>query len=474
MFRDTKRKGVVVVAATEQVTDHPILGSQGELSRRQVQSRIWNLAYPAIIEQLLVTLVSMADMIMVGSLGASAIAAIGISNQPIFTANAIFSAVSIGSTALIARLMGAQDYELANKAARQSLILAISSSLVLMVGVFVFAPAMIHFMHAAPDVAPLAITYSRIMGVSLVFSLTSMILNGVLRGAGDMRTPMRVNVVANIINIVFNYLLIFGIGPFPQLGVAGAAISTLLAHIVAFCLVLSVFFSGKFVLTFKRGQSYRPDWEIIKRILNVGLPASVEQLIMRVGMMFYARTVSSLGTTAYAAHQIAINSEGITFTPGMGFSMASTTLVGQSLGAKMPERAKRFGVESRHLAMLTMGTLGLLLFFFPTQIIGFYTDDPAVIEQGVICLRIIALVQPVMGATFVMMGSLRGAGDTRFVMLVTMLGIWIGRLGTAYLLVKGLDMGLAGAWIAMAVDHIIRGSISSLRFHQGGWQKARV
>ncbi len=464
----------MVIAAKEQVVDHPILGSQGELTRRQIQSRIWNLAYPAIIEQLLVTMVSMADMIMVGSLGASAIAAIGLSNQPVFTANAIFSAISIGSTALIARLMGAQDLKLANQAARQSLILAISTSLCLMLGVFFFAPAMIHFMQAASDVAPLAIAYSRIMSVSLVFSLTSMILNGVLRGAGDMRTPMRVNVVANIVNIVFNYLLIFGVGPFPRLGVAGAAISTLMSRIVAFCLVLSVFFSGKFVLTFQRGQSYRPDWTMIKRILNVGLPASIEQLIMRFGMMFYARTVSGLGTVAYAAHQIAINSEGITFTPGMGFSMASTTLVGQSLGAGMPERAKRFGIESRRLAMLTMGILGLILFFFPAQIISCYTDEQAVIEQGIICLRIIALVQPIMGATFVMMGSLRGAGDTRFVMLVTMLGIWGGRLGTAYVLVKGLGLGLKGAWIAMSVDHIVRGTMASLRFHQGGWQKARV
>lgn len=462
------------MAATEQAMDHPIVGAEGELSRRQAQAKILNLAYPAIIEQLLVTLVSMADMIMVGGLGASAIAAVGLSNQPIFTANAIFSAISIGSTALIARLMGAQDYRLANRAARQSLILAVSASLVLMVGVFFFAPAMIHFMRAEADVAPLAITYSRIMGVSLVFSLTSMILNGVLRGAGDMRTPMRVNVVANVINIVLNYFLIFGVGPFPRLGVAGAAVATLISHMVAFGLVLSVFFSGRFVLNFKRGQSYRPDWELIKRILNVGLPASLEQLIMRFGMMLYARTVSSLGTISYAAHQIAINSEGITFTPGMGFSMASTTLVGQSLGADMPERAKRFGIESRRLAMLTMGLLGLLLFFFPEQIIGFYTNDPAVIEQGVFCLRIIALAQPIMGATFVMMGSLRGAGDTRFVMLVTMLGIWGGRLGAAYLLVNVMELGLAGAWIAMAVDHIVRASIASLRFHHGGWQKARV
>ncbi|HHW99579.1 MAG TPA: MATE family efflux transporter, partial [Firmicutes bacterium] len=289
------------MAATEQAMDHPIVGAEGELSRRQAQAKILNLAYPAIIEQLLVTLVSMADMIMVGGLGASAIAAVGLSNQPIFTANAIFSAISIGSTALIARLMGAQDYRLANRAARQSLILAVSASLVLMVGVFFFAPAMIHFMRAEADVAPLAITYSRIMGVSLVFSLTSMILNGVLRGAGDMRTPMRVNVVANVINIVLNYFLIFGVGPFPRLGVAGAAVATLISHMVAFGLVLSVFFSGRFVLNFKRGQSYRPDWELIKRILNVGLPASLEQLIMRFGMMLYARTVSSLGTISYAA-----------------------------------------------------------------------------------------------------------------------------------------------------------------------------
>jgi putative MATE family efflux protein len=450
------------------------IGGEETLSRAQIRGRIFSLAGPAIAESLLVHLVSMVDMMMVGGLGAYAITSIGLSNQAVFTANAVFSAISTGSTAVVARLVGAKDLTEANRAARQSFVMAAIAAMILGLGVVLFAPNIIHFMKAEEDVLPHALAYARIAGGSMVFSLTAMILNGVLRGAGDMKTPMRVNITANLINVVFNYLLIYGVGPFPRLEVAGAAWATLLSRVVALIMVLRVFFGGKFIIHFSLRDSFKPEWPMLKRILNVGIPASIEHLIMRMGMMLYARTVSGLGTVAYAAHQISLNAEGITFTPGMGFSMASTTLVGQSLGAKRPERASQFGLEARRLAMISMGLLGLVLFFFPRQLIGLYTDDPEVIEMGVICLRIIAFAQPIMGSTFVLTGSLRGAGDTRFVMLITLFGVWVGRLGMAYLLVEVFQLGLRGAWYAMVFDQAIRATFGYLRWRHGGWKTARV
>lgn len=441
---------------------------------QEIRAQVLRLAVPAIVEQVLMTLVSMVDMMMVGSLGAGAIAAIGLSNQPMFTAQALFSAVSVGNTALIARLMGARDVKGANHAARQSFMLAMVMSGLLTTFVLAAAPHIIAFMGAEPDVAPMGIAYTRIVGFSLLFSLSSLILNGVLRGAGDMKTPMRVNITANLINVVGNYLLIFGKFGLPQLGVTGAAYSTLFSRFVALCMVLWVFFSGRFMLRFHYKDSWRPDFEVIKRIFRVGLPASLEQVIMRMGMMLYARTVSGLGTVAYAAHQVAINIEGLSFTPGMGFAMASTTLVGQSLGADRPDLAKRFGLEARKIAMILMGSVGVILFLLPRQLMSLYTSDPNVIRLGVMCLRIIALVQPMMASNFVMMGSLRGSGDTRFVMVATLAGIWCVRLTLAIFLVKHLGLGLMGAWIAMSLDQLTRGTLAYLRFRQGGWQHARV
>lgn len=468
--------GALTTGVSHRAISHPL--SLHELGHEphsgEIQSQVLRLALPAMVEQILMTLVSMVDMMMVGSLGASAIAAVGLSNQPMFAAQALFSAVTVGNTAVIARLMGARNVDGANHAARQSFMLAIVMSLLLTVFVLVAAPFIISFMGAEPDVAPIAITYTRIVGLSLLFSLTTVILNGVLRGAGDMKTPMRVNVVANLINLVGNYLLIFGHFGFPALGVAGAGYATLFSRAIALFMVVGVFFSGKFVLRLRLTDCWRPDFTVMRRILRVGLPASGEQLIMRVGMMLFARIVAGLGTVPYAAHLLAINIEGLSFTPGMGFAMASTTLVGQGLGAERPDLAKKLGLESRRIAMLFMGTVGIIIFIFPHQLLGLYTSDPEVIRLGTICLRIIALVQPMMASNFVMMGSLRGAGDTRFVMLITIAGIWLVRLSLATLLVHHLGLGLTGAWIAMSLDQTTRGAFAYWRFSHGGWQQARV
>ncbi|MBS3985252.1 MAG: MATE family efflux transporter [Selenomonadales bacterium] len=443
-------------------------------SVEEVRGQVVRLALPAIIEQVLMSLIHMVDMVMVGSLGAGAIAAVGLSNQPMFAAQALFSAVSVGNTALISRLMGARDIEGANHAAKQSLLLALVLSGLLTVFVWFAAPLIITFMGAEPDVFPLGVAYTRIVGLSLFFSLTSLILNGVLRGAGDMKTPMRVNIAANVLNLVGNYILIFGHLGFPALGVAGAAYATLFSRLAALIMVLLTFLSGKYVLRFHWLDDWRPDVAVMRRILRVGLPASAEQLTMRLGMMLYARTVAGLGTIAYAAHLIAITIEGLSFTPGMGFAMASTTMVGQGLGAERPDLAKRFGLEARFIAMLFMSTAGIILLIFARPLVSLYTDDPAVIALGVMCLRIIAVVQPMMASNFVMMGSLRGAGDTRFVMVITLIGIWGVRLTLAYFFVQVLGLGLMGAWFAMSLDQFTRGTLAFLRFRHGGWQQARV
>lgn len=443
-------------------------------SSAAVRKQVLGLALPAIVEQLLMSLIHMVDMMMVGSLGAGAIAAVGLSNQPMFAAQALFSAVSVGNTAVISRLMGARDVEGANHAAKQSLLLALVLSGLLTVFVWFAAPMIISFMGAEPDVLPLGIAYTRIVGLSLFFSLTSLILNGVLRGAGDMKTPMRVNIIANLLNLLGNYLLIFGHFGFPALGVAGAAYATLFSRLAALVLVLLTFFSGKLILRFHWLDDWRPDFTVMRRILAVGVPASAEQLTMRLGMMLYARTVAGLGTVAYAAHLIAINIEGLSFTPGMGFAMAATTLVGQGLGADRPDLAKRFGLMARFVAMLFMGTAGLILFALAQPLVGLYTNDLAVIGLAVMCLRIIAVVQPMMASNFVMMGALRGSGDTKFVMVITIVGIWGVRLTLAYFFVQVLNLGLMGAWFAMSLDQFTRGMLAYLRFRHGGWQQARV
>lgn len=457
------------------ITTTPGYGAaQPEPTRQELRSDVLKLAWPVIVENTLMTFVGMADMIMVGSLGPAAIASIGLSNSPIFFSMAAFAAISVGATALVARHIGAKEPEEANVVARQSLLLAVIFSIVFTAVTLAIAPNIMVWMGADADVQAIGTGYIRISMSTFAFSIISMIMNGVLRGAGDTKTPMRVNIVANLVNIVFNYLLIFGHFGFPQWGVNGAAAATALSRMIGGLLVLRVLFMGKSVIHITLHDKFAFDWPVIKRMMNVGVPAMMEQLIMRGGQLLYTRIVAGLGTLAYAAHTIAMNVESLSFMPGFGFSIAATTLIGQSLGAKRPDIAERSGNESVKVGMLFMGAVGLILFFFPGVFVHLYTDDPDVTRMAIQVLRIVAISQPAMAVAFIFAGGLRGAGDTRWVMIITGASVWGVRLGLAYVLAILLDWGLLGAWVAMTVELFVRGIAVWLRYRTGHWKKIKV
>jgi putative MATE family efflux protein len=284
---------------------------------------------------------------------------------------------------------------------------------------------------------------------------------------------MVVNTVANLVNILFNWLLINGIWVFPKLLVAGAAYATLLSRVVGFLLVLRVFLSGKFVLQISFRNGYHPDFNLVRRILNVGLPAAGEQFIMWGGMLLYARVVSGLGTDVYAAHQVANNIESLAYIPVFGFSMAATPLVGQSLGAQKPKRAARYGMGTCYAAMAVATVAGLALLLAPRLMAKLYTDSLPVIDMSVMALRLIGWFEPIQAAMFVIMACLRGAGDTRYPLYVSLAGVWLVRVVFSNIFVS-LGWGLQGAWYAMAMDITVRSVLAFWRYRTGKWQTARV
>lgn len=458
----------------ETATVHVQEAIQPALSNREMRQSIYHLAGPVIIENMLMTFVGMADMIMVGSLGPSAIAAIGLSNSSIFFATAAFAAISVGSTALVARHVGAKEYADANVMARQSLILSVLLSIVFTALTLLAAPYIMGWMGAEPGVKEIGTSYIRISTSTFAFSIISMIMNGVLRGAGDTRTPMRVNIIANLVNIVFNYLLIFGKFGFPQMGVDGAAAATALSRMVGGLLVLRVLFSGELVVHISLRDRFRLDWPAIRRMMNIGVPAMMEQLVMRGGQLLFARVVASLGTLTYAAHSIVMNAESLSFMPGFGFSIAATTLIGQNLGAKRPDLAEHSGYECTKIAAVIMSFFGLIFFLIPHLFVRMYTDDPEVIRMGSSVLRLIAISQPFLAASMVFAGALRGAGDTRWVLIITTVGVWGVRLVLAYVLCITLGWGLIGAWIGMSADLVLRAVLVWLRYRTGHWKTLRV
>lgn len=457
-------------------------------NQKQIRKMVMMLAWPAIAEMFLATLVQFVDTAMVGSLGEVAIAAVGVSNSPMWLLNGMFAALGVGSTALVARFIGGKEIEKANKVAQQSLLMGVTLAFILTVLALMFAQVVPTLMGAEPDVIPAATSYMKIISLTFVLAFSSFILTGVLRGAGDTKTPMRVNALANIVNVVGNFFLIFPTRelvlnlprwgetaltiPGAGMGIEGAALATALSRGLAGIIILFILFTGKQGVRIH--FTLKPDFDVIRRVIKIGLPASGERLIMSGGQMIFSVIVLGLGTAQYAAHHLAIVAESVSYMPGFGFSMAATTLVGQGLGAGRPELAERSGYTTWRLGALVMCGMGLVFLTLPEYLIMIFNRDPEIIRYGAMCLRMVALAQLPFSSTMVMTGALRGAGDTVPPLIIAIIGMWGVRLTLAWLLVTQLNMGLLGAWTAMAVDLWIRGIITFLRFRSGRWKTIKV
>ncbi|NLY10846.1 MAG: MATE family efflux transporter [Firmicutes bacterium] len=445
----------------------------------QERSALWKkvfiLAWPAIIEMSLQMTVGIVDTIMVGRLGKEALASVGLANQINWFATTVFAAVSTGSTALVARHIGAREPKEAGDVARQSIFMGIVLAGSVMAILLLFGQNILHllFKNSEPEVLSLSTGYVKIVSAAVIMNFFLMITNAVLRGAGNTRTPMLVTMTVNILNLVGNYFFIYGNGPFPAMGVNGAALGTTLAQVVGGIIALVVLLRSPLLSVNLKGP-YRFDKKIIKRILTIGLPAAFEQGTMRIGQLLYTMIVASLGTVSYAAHQVAINAESLSYMPGWGFALAATTLVGQSLGANDPDLAEKSGNISARMAFVVMSIMGALFFLFPYQIVALFTSDPEVIDLAAVCLRLVAIAQPPLAFLQTYSGGLRGAGDTKTIMKITTMGFLGLRITLAYLLAITFKLGLVGAWIAMVVDLVTRSGLMWITFRRGKWKLLKV
>ncbi|HHW26453.1 MAG TPA: MATE family efflux transporter [Firmicutes bacterium] len=442
---------------------------------RALLTATWALAWPVVLEQALSMVSQVVDTAMVGRLGKESTTAVGLSMQPFSLLNAVFMGLSAGTTALVARAVGAGNREEAGKVAGQSLVIAFIFGLVISYLGYTNADWIIGFMKAEDSVRAIGAGYVRAMmpGILLFFVFT--IATGALRGAGDTRTPMLINFGLNAIHIFTNYLFIFGNLGAPRMEAAGAGLSTSISRILGGIAILTVLTrpGGKLTVDWKN-TIRRFDLGLFKRILNIGVPAMLERVLTSSGQIAYARQVAGLGTEAYAAHSLSLNCESFSYMPGMGFATASTALVGQRLGAKDPDGAERSAYIALKMGVLTMGTMGVLFFLFPSTFLRIFTTDEGVIAAGVPLLRIVAFTQIPEAFGFVIPGALRGAGDTKPGMYVTVLGIWCVRLALTYVLMNVFHMGLTAAWVAMFADWVVRASLYWYRLKQGGWKRIKV
>lgn len=436
--------------------------------------QLLDLAWPSLVENLLQTMLGVVDLMMVGRLGPDAIAGVGLATQVMNVLLVTFMGLSVGNTALVARFVGAQRKDQAQWVAKQSLVLGGAVSIVVAAFGFLFSKEVISLMGGSPQVSEQGGSFLRIISTfSLVMAL-GLIASGTLRGSGDTRTPMLVTGFINFVNIGLDYVLIFGKFGFPALGVKGSAIATTSARAIGAAMLLYVLFKRGSVLKLSWFGSWRPQRDMLGRLLKIGGPAALEQLTFSLGMTAFSIMVVSLGTAELAAQQIAFNAASISIMPAFAFGVAATTLVGQNLGARSPRRAEESALQALRSGLVWMSTMGLLIILFRRQLVGLYSQDPDVLRLGAMCLTFIGLAQPLQAMAIILGSALRGAGDTRGAMMVTVAGVWGLRLPVGWLLGLGLGLGLFGVWLGWAADFICRATFMTLRYRSGKWKEIKV
>ncbi|MDH7577082.1 MAG: MATE family efflux transporter [Bacillota bacterium] len=439
-----------------------------------IRRKIFALAWPAVLEMMLYMLLDIVDVAFVGRLGPHALAAVGLGAQIYFSALFVFSALGAGATALVARALGAADQKRASRVAGQALFLALLTGTGFGLVTFFFAHDIIALFHFELQVRQLAATYLRIAGTPALFALLLFVGNGIFRGAGITKIPLLVAGLTNVIHIAVDYVLIFGKFGFPALGVRGAALATAFAQTVGCILILYLLASGLTPLRVGFPEFIRFDRVLAWKICNLSVPAGFEEALLSFGRITGSLMLAGLGTLSFAAHQVALTAESLSYMPGYGFAVAATTLVGQNLGAQKYFQAHCHAREAAKIALIVMGGISLTFLLFPEYVIRVFARDPAVVALGSLCLRIAAFEQPTIALEMVLAGALRGAGDTRTPMLISVLSTWLFRLPLFYLSIYVFSFGLPAIWLITVFDWLLRAFLIAAQFRRGRWQQIRL
>ena len=441
----------------------------GEIIRDAV-----NVAWPSVLESFFVCLAGMVDTIMVGSLGSFAIAAVGLTTQPKFLGLAVFLSMNVAVSALVARRKGAGDRESANRIVRMALLITIGLTIIISSVFVAFASPIIKMVGSQADTHEYAVEYLQIIMGGLGFSTISLMLNAAQRGAGNTRIAMLTNVISNTVNVIFNYLLIGGNFGFPALGVRGAALATVIGTVCACTLSIASVLRKDGFINLRSVKGWIADRMSVRSLLNVGSSAFVEQICLRIGFLLFSMTVAHLGTTQMAAHQIGMNLMSMSFSFGDGLSVASVTLIGQSLGRKRPDMAKIYGNVCQKIGLLCACLVATIYFLFGKQIFPLFSQEAVILEYGGQIMRILSVILFFQIEQVVLFGCLRGAGDTKFTALVSLISVTFIRPGMSWLLCYPLGIGLIGAWLGTFCDQVLRFILTFLRFRKGEWTKIRL
>lgn len=433
---------------------------------RGVVSKVLALALPAALKQLADILQVLIDMLMVGTLGAAALASVGLSLQFLMVVNVVIALFSVGGGAVLAQLVGQRRYKLASSLLYTLMILALLLSLPVMGIGYFEADAIFLQMGATPDVIADGVGYFGLLALGMPLIFLDALFFSAFSSAGNTTFALYIKLISAVINTFFNYLLIFGHGGFEALGVEGAAIATLIGYAFNVSIYIAILLRNHLCISIW----VRIEFKRLKDVFIIGLPTALERLILVSSFMIFIFIITNYGTVALAGYQVGLRIEGIAYMSGFGFAIAALSLVGQAIGRKDLDEARQMALASALIAASIMGLVGIFLFAFAPFFASWFTDDAAVIAQAALYLKFVGVAQIPLAFMFVISSVFRGAGASRLSLMVNVSSIWLLRILPGYwVMVHGYD--IFWLYVAMTIETFAKGSVLFFLFYRGYWQR---
>lgn len=446
-----------------------------------IRKDVIKLAGPIVAEQAFVMVMGVINTMMAGHLGKEAVSAIGIVDSLNNIFIAFFSALAAGGTVVVAHYVGQDNNRSANDAARHAVLSGLALAAAVTIVIFIFRRVLITVLYGSAEqlVMDNAIIYLNITLLSYPLIALTSVACGVLRGTGDTRNPMIVTIIMNFLNIIFSYVLIYGVDigiasfgiHIPGFGIRGAALGITLARTAGAVLITIIMLRGSRILKLTFERHFKVDFELLGSIFGIGIPASVESLLFNAGKLITQIFIVGMGTASIAANYVASSIFGLLNIPGGALSIAATTLVGQCMGRGESDEAKGTLLHLVKLASACLFVLCALTFPFARFLASLYVSSEDVVEIAAVLTRTAIITVPTLwSVSFILPAGLRGAGDAKYVMAVSIFSMWVFRITMGYILGVPLKMGVLGVWIAMYIDWFVRGTLFYIRLQHGKWK----
>jgi putative MATE family efflux protein len=450
-----------------------LVGGESNILSGNINRAILLLAIPMTLEMAMESLFAVVDIYFVSKIGINAIAAVGLTETMMTITYSLGWGLAMGTTAMVSRRIGEKNNNGASISAVQSIYLGLLISVPMMIAGIFFSEDLLKLMGASSAIIEEGAGYTSLLFSSNIIIILLFLINGIFRGAGDAALAMRALWISNGLNIVLDPILIFGIGPFPELGIEGAATATIIGRSLGVCYQLYHLFKGKGIIKIhKENWHLKPD--IIVRLVKLSAGVTAQFIIGSASWIFLMRIISTFGSTALAGYTVAVRIIIFTILPAWGFSNAAATMVGQNLGANQPERAEKSVWRTGLFNVIFMGSVMVIYLVYANNLAAFFTDDKGVIASAAKCLYIFSLGYLFYGFGMVLVQAFNGAGDTRTPTIMNFFVFWLLQLPLAYLLAIGLSIGTTGVYWTIVISETIFTIVGYFLFKKGRWKKVKV